>query len=152
MELEIQEIIKKNLPAHVGDVLKKRLEQADADASELKNYKEAVVSRDKTITEQQKKIEEYKQFDDRNIKLEAREKTVAEQERNLRISTLEYELKSEKEKTALITSVAMGLVRNTEYKRSIWDSERQNPYQGGHGNMVYPTSVDKHFDETKKAE
>lgn len=35
LEKEFQEVIKKNLPAHVGDVLKERLEQADKDSENL---------------------------------------------------------------------------------------------------------------------
>lgn len=152
MEIEIQEIIKKNLPAHVGDVLKKRLEQADNDANELKSYKQAVVDRDKTIAEQQKRIEEYKAFDIRNSTLESREKAVAEQERNQKVAALEYQLNSEKEKTKLVTDVAMGLVRNTEYKKTIWDNESQASYTDSHGNYHQPGNINKHFDETSKAE
>jgi hypothetical protein len=35
MEQEFKAIIEKNLPAQVGDVLKKKLEQADKDAADL---------------------------------------------------------------------------------------------------------------------
>jgi hypothetical protein len=152
MEVEIQNIIKKNLPAQVGETLKKRLEQADIDASELKNYKEAVIGRDKTITELTKKIEEYKQFDVRNANIDAREVAVKEEERNMKVKNLEYQLQAEKEKTVLIREVTMGLVRNTEYKKTIFDNESQVGYTDSRGNWVQPGNINKSLDETTKAE
>ena len=40
MEKEIEEIIKKNLPEQVGQVLKERLSKADKDELELIKYKQ----------------------------------------------------------------------------------------------------------------
>ena len=65
-DLEIQEIIKKNLPQQVGDVLKVRLEQAEKDANlvvqlqniiskmEYKDFFEASISLQNFIKEQDK--------------------------------------------------------------------------------------------------
>ena len=37
LEKELNEVIKKNLPQHVGETLRERLEQADKDAGENKS-------------------------------------------------------------------------------------------------------------------
>jgi hypothetical protein len=46
MEAEIKEIIKKNLPAHVGDALRERLEQAEEDKKMLEQYKALAKQKD----------------------------------------------------------------------------------------------------------
>lgn len=123
MENEFKAIIEKNLPAQVGDVLKKRLEQAELDAIKVERQIKQLEEKIKTIDDLQDQIRAYMAFDERNSKLEAREKAVDEQERSLKIKTLEYQLESEKGKTEFTKSVALGLVRNTEYKRSLFDSK-----------------------------
>ena len=117
MEKECKAIIEKHMPEQVGDVLKKRLKQAEEDAIKLKQQNELLVNNNLTITNLEKVISNYKNFDERNSNLEVREKAVAESERNLQIKKLEYELASEKEKTQFSKDVAMGLVRNTEYRK-----------------------------------
>lgn len=151
MEKDIEEIIQKNLPAQVGTVLKNRLEQAEKDAEEVKQQKAYLEERSKEIQAFRVLIEDYKKFDERNLKLEEREKMVTEVERNLKIRELEFQLISEKEKTEFSKSVALGLVRNIEYRKNIFDSENQNSYQDSHGNYVYPTPINKSLNEDKTA-
>ena len=148
MELEFKAIIEKNLPAQVGDVLKKKLEQADKDAADLSNARRANEDAVKKIEELNKQITDYKKFDERNAALEAREKACDIQERDLKVKTLEYQLQNEKDKTQFSKEVALGLVRNLEYRKNIFDSEIQSGYQGPNG-WVYPTPVNKSLDETK---
>jgi phosphoribosyl-dephospho-CoA transferase len=150
MTQEIEEIIKKNLPAQVGEILKSRLEQADRDSSTVKNQAEQIISKTATISGLEKTISDYRQFDSRNSALEAREKAVDQAERDLKVKTLEFQLASEKEKTEFTKSVALGLVRNTEYRRTLMDNVT-TPMKDQYGNMTYPNSS-QHSDETKKAE
>ena len=56
MELEIQEIINKNLPAQVGDVLKKRLQKADDDAALLLKQKEESDRKSKIISDLEERL------------------------------------------------------------------------------------------------
>lgn len=94
MEHEFKAIIEKNLPAQVGDVLKKRLEQADKDAADLSTARKANEDAVKKIDDLNKQIADYKKFDERNSALEAREKACEIQERDLKVKTLEYQLQS----------------------------------------------------------
>lgn len=139
MEQEIQEIIKKNLPAQVGEILQKRLEQAESDYRSLQNLKEKMLSLDEQIIRLNEEISKYKAFDSRNSLLEIREKLVSEQERNLKIETLEFQLQAEKEKTQFSKDVALGLVRNTEYKRSFMDNKTVPEGMDQYGNQRYAT-------------
>lgn len=122
MTEEIKAIIEKSLPAQVGDVLKQRLEQAEKDAVKVRLQEEALQSKNAAIAKLEKQVADYKKMDERNAALEAREKAVTDGERNLKVSTLEFQLTAEKEKTQFSKDVALGLVRNTEYKKTVFDT------------------------------
>lgn len=150
METEIKAIIEKNLPAQVGDVLKERLEQAEKDAVRVKQLEEQLGSRNQHVTKLETTISDYQKFDERNAALELREKNVGDAERNLKVATLEFQLVAEKEKTEFTKSVALGLVRNTEYRRTMYDNQNE-PYKDQYGNTMYQNKT-QNSDETKKAE
>lgn len=148
MEQEFKQIIEKNLPAQVGDVLKKRLEQAKEDEAKVTHLEKQVGILNQAVTGLEARIAEYKKLDDRNAAIEAREDACALQERDLKVETLTYKLLAEMEKTQFSKDVALGLVRNTEYRKNIYDSENQGGYQGPNG-WVQPAPVNKSFTETK---
>lgn len=149
LEKELQESIKKNLPQQVGEVLKTRLEQADKDSTEVKRLKEML---DKYADDKiglEKQIEEYKQFDSRNSLLESREKEIETKEKQLEVETLKYQLQSEKDKTTFSQNVALGLVRNVEYRKNIFDNESGvNGTTDQYGNQVY-TNTSKSYNSTE---
>jgi len=153
LEKELQESIKKNLPQQVGEVLKQRLEQADKDANEVKRLKELL---DKYADDKiglEKQIEEYKQFDSRNSLLESREKEIETKEKQLEVETLKYQLQSEKDKTEFSQKVALGLVRNVEYRKNIFDTETSGqPVTDTNGYTHYPMPTNKHHTSTETIE
>ena len=112
MEQEFKAIIEKNLPAQVGDVLKKRLEQADNDSVKIKQLEEQIGNRNQHVTKLEATIAEYKKFDDRNAALEAREKACDIQERDFKVKTLEHQLQTEKEKTQFCAMGNIGVFVN----------------------------------------
>ena len=146
---EIQEIIKKNLPQEVGDILKLRLQQADEDASNSVKLREQLDSRNLLIAKLEKQVEEYKTFDNRNTVLEAREKYVDDRERKVELETLRYQLISEQDKTNFAKSIGLGLVRNIEYRNNIFDSESQAGYNGPNNQWIQPGNIVKTYNETK---
>lgn len=150
MEAEIKAIIEKNLPEQVGDLLKQRLEQAETDAGIVKLQNEKLINKNATIAELENQISVYKKMDERNSLLEAREKLVNDSERGLKIATLEFQLLAEKEKTEFSKNVAMGLVRNTEYKRTLFDSQSE-PCKDQYGNTSYVNKT-QNSNENKSAE
>jgi DNA repair exonuclease SbcCD ATPase subunit len=151
MEAEFTAIIEKNLPAQVGDVLKKRLDQANNDASKVKQLEEQLGNRNQHVTKLEAQIADYKKFDERNSAIEAREKACDTYERDLKVKTLEYQLQSEREKTQFSKEVALGLVRNTEYTKKVFDTRSGPDGIDQYGNQRYATHT-VNVEETKKAE
>jgi len=76
MEQEIQDVIKKNLPAHVGDQLKIRLELCDRLEKENKYQREQIATLDADLALHNNKIEEYKKLKERLDKLDDNERDV----------------------------------------------------------------------------
>lgn len=154
MEQEIKDIISKNLPAHVGDVLKKRLEEADADKNEKEKLKASLLEKIKEVDRLGELIKVYQKNDDRNAALSIREAAVETAERNFKIATLEAQLAAEKDKTEFAKAVGLGLVRNIDYRKTVFGSQNlpeTTSYAGGGSNTHY---MNKPFDsnETKSAE
>jgi len=150
MEKEIKEIIEKNLPAQVGMVLRERLEKAERDENEIELLLSAASERKEEIAGLKRIISEYQEFDTRNATLEKREKDVSERERQAEIEKLKYELQTEKDKTQFTKDVTMGLVRNTEYKRTLFDTKNGPGGVDQYGNQHHINSSQS-SDETKEA-
>ena len=154
LEKELNEIIKKSLPQHVGETLRERLEQADKDEEENKKLKEEQQKLKSELSEKNSVIEQYKKFDERNKDLNRREKELEAGLIKLEIETLKYQLEVEKDKTDFTKSIALGLVRNTQYKKTIFESG--NPggvmQKDGYGNMVYPQPSTNSHTSTEQAE
>jgi hypothetical protein len=153
LEKELQESIKKNLPQQVGETLKQRLEQADKDAAEVKRLNEKNEELAKNLIQKNVEIEEYRKLDIRNDSLESREKEIETKEKQLEVETLKYQLQAEKDKTTFSQNVAMGLVRNIEYRKSIFDSESGGqPIIDGQGISHYPVPTYKNHTSTETIE
>ncbi len=148
---KIQEAIKESLPSQIGDELKKLIEQGKADAQEVKSLIIACENNRKTIDELNTKLSEYRKLDDRNTAIEAREKAAEVAERKTEIEKLTYQLSSEKEKTEFSKSVALGLVRNIEYRRSLMDNTHEPCGKDQYGNAQYQNKT-QNSNETTKAE
>lgn len=153
LEKELQASIKKNLPQQVGDILKQRLEQADKDAKKAEELASKLIERNKEVEELEETIRDYKQFDVRNGLLDSLEKELIRERDRLDIEKLTYQLQSEKDKTTFSQNLAMGLVRNTEYKKTIFDSESGGqPFTDGNGYTVYPIPTCKSYISTENLE
>lgn len=123
MEKEILELIERDLPNHVGNVLKKKIEQADKDAATIEIQSKEIVIYKKNVSTLMKHGAEMQAELDIHTKLDDKIQALEERERNLKISILQIELEAEKYKTTFMNSVTMGLVRNVEYRQSIHESD-----------------------------
>lgn len=151
MNPEIKAIIEKNLPAEVGTTLKTVLEKAAQDAETVKLQVQRINTLEQGVLKQEETIKNYQKQDERNAKLGEREKIVSEKERNLEIETLKFQLAAEKEKTSFSKEVALGLVRNIEYRNHIYDTQTGSGYYNQQGMWVAPTEATKSFEEKKEA-
>lgn len=152
LEKDLSESIKKNLPSQVSDVLKEKLNQADIDAALVISLKIHLEETQKSENELIQKLDEYKKLDDRNSKLDIREKELDYCERKQEIDKLTYQLSSEKDKTEFAKSIGLGLVRNIEYRKTIFDDERGSTGNLDQwGNPIY-SNVTKSYAEHTKTE
>jgi hypothetical protein len=154
MKQEIQEIIEKNLPKQVGETLRKRLEEADKNEQLIKDLTVHNLEQGDEIIRLKKVVVNYEQLDDRNTQLDTREKELNDKERNLKIAELTYMLDSEKAKSLHSDAIAMGLVRNTTYRKNVFDNETNSG--GGHydanNNYIPAPNVTKSTTEDKSEE
>lgn len=123
---EIQEIIAKNLPAQVGYVLKEKLIQADKNIQEINDLKTKIEKYSNLILNHETTIKEYQKLENQFNLIESKEKQLEKRENKLLIDELTYKLASEKDKTEFSKSVALGLVRNIEYRNNSFSSETFN--------------------------
>ena len=119
---DIKKAITDNLPMAAGELLKKRLEQADLDSAELVRQKKEftkLTQDNLTLTnrviELDSKLAAHSALDKREAELNKRAHDLDLEILNVKLS----EANSSKEFTK---QVALGLVRNTEYRSSVFDS------------------------------
>lgn len=119
MEQELKQLIEKNLPAQVGQVLQERLLKADRDAAEVERLKMQLDGEVKEKVDLQVRL----LHQDEVLQLEKDTKErlddIKERERELDLERLKYQLEVEKEKSEFAKNVALGLVRNTEYRNTV---------------------------------
>jgi septal ring factor EnvC (AmiA/AmiB activator) len=148
MYKEIQEAINKNIPQHVGEVLKKRLEQADKDAAKVKELNDLLTSRNADIAGLNKTIEEYKKFDERNSKLVERENAVAEKERNQKVFEAEERAKAAEARANEMAGFVGMVFKSPVFRRTVTGSS--GGYYDSQGR--YCNSFDNNKTETKTEE
>jgi hypothetical protein len=126
IQKDIQDAIEKQLPAQVGEVLRTRLEQAEKDAATVKHNATTLAEFRSDIRKLESQVEardaKLKQHGD----IDKREAEVAQRERDLKITLLEAQLVTEKDKSAFVKEVALGLVRNAEFRRSVFENHNKN--------------------------
>lgn len=150
MQKEMEEVIKKNLPAQVGEVLSKELERLYKVETEYNYYRDIISKNEVEIKELKGEISKHISLDDKLKSIQAAQDKLDVDNRDLKIKTLEYQLEGEKDKTNFTKEVALGLVRNTEFKRTLFDNVNE-PYKDQHGSTFYHNKTQSST-ETKIAE
>jgi len=123
LEEEIKKAIEATLPTQVGNALREKLEQADRDAASLKKYIASCEDKNNKIVALEAKIEEYRKLDHRNDILNERQAALDKLEMEYKLRVAEYKLNAEMEKSEFAKSVALGLVRNAEYRESVYNTK-----------------------------
>ena len=152
LEKEIHESIAKNLPSQVGEVLKARLEQAEFDAKELEKSKKEIEYNNQTITELNAQVIKNGDLNKREAELNAKAKELEERENKAEIESLKVKLEASKTIADNNKEMAMGLVRNIQYRKNIFDYENQAPYQDPNGVWHHPSPKSKSFIQEEGAE
>lgn len=122
IEEDLKSVIEKSLPSAVGAVLQERLKRAEDDARKV----EYLTSEVKTIREANfEHISSNKQLKAQltaHAALEEREKAVAEREYKVDLYQANVQLEAAKANTQFAKDVALGLVRNVEYRNSVGET------------------------------
>lgn len=122
IEQEISDAIEKNLPNMLGTKLRERLEQADKDALDLQRLRDKYAEKSesaKTLTAERDAAKEQL---NQHKALDIRENEVAARERDAEIAGLKVQLNAEQRMSQYARDVAMGLVRNVEYRKSVFEN------------------------------
>ena len=114
MTTEINEIIKKNLPAQVGDMLQERLKIADDSEKTIPSLNDQINKLLKTVSELESRLCSQKEIDQKIFESDTKKKQLEQDIAKFDIGKLTYKLEAEQEKTAFAKEVALGLVRNIE--------------------------------------
>ena len=119
MEQEIKDIIAKNLPQHVGDVLRERLSKADNDAFRIERLEDFVVQKDVTINELTAEIRKLTSMLDTQTDLKERERKVQERENQFELEIMKLKLESAEKKTDLMSGLVNTVFRSPVYRKHI---------------------------------
>jgi hypothetical protein len=148
MEKEFQEIIQKNLPAQVGEALKKRLEVADQADNEIPRSKSEIRNLQISNAALQEKIDEKDKIESMISIQQSQLEKIEKEQHDLDLEKLRIQLEVEKDKSSFVKDIAMGLVRNQEFRRRLFDSKSGPESVDQYGNARYATHTVS-SDETK---
>lgn len=119
MEKEIKEIIAKNLPQHVGDVLKSRLEEADR----LQNTVISLQEEKEYLKEQIGKLKEElakeknHTLSEETIKL--KEQDVKDRERNLELTIANMKLSEMEKRNLEMLNIVQAVFKSPVYRKHV---------------------------------
>lgn len=140
MQEEINEIIKKNLPAHVGEELQKVLAQAKEDADDLSSSKLYASSLYDENYKLKTELNNHANLDKRFEELKSRELDLEKNQRNMEMKALEIKLVESEKRADMIREFTLGLVRNVDVRKEVYGTKNEittNTGGGSNGNPVY---------------
>jgi len=134
---DIKAAIAKSLPAALAEELQQVLKEGTDAIGLVAVLQNSVTHQDNVIKELENKLCLHNKLSDREKAVATKEQAVLEAERNAKVVSLEVQLEAQKSMTKFAQDLAMGLVRNTEYRKSVFDSETKNvPFMGPGGYMM----------------
>lgn len=119
MEQEIKDIIAKNLPQHVGEVLREKLEQADRDAVRVKRLESVLDEKEEYVNKLENQNRELSaRISDENT-LKQRERAVEDKERNLELEMLKLKLAESEKRNSIGTQLVETVFRSPVYRKHV---------------------------------
>lgn len=152
---DFQSVIQKHLSNEAGTTLKAILEKAEKDAALVEAQKTTITNLQGDVNRLNETLTKHGDLATREENVKKREDEVTTKETNQKIAELTYQLEAEKDKTSFSKSVALGLVRNIEYRKNIHDFEcipgvSYHDSQGNYHNIP-PRGQDKNLTQTEEA-
>lgn len=119
MEQEIKDIIAKNLPQHVGEVLREKLEQADRDAVRVKRLESVLDEKEEYVNKLENQNREFSaRISDENT-LKQRERAVEDKERNLELEMLKLKLAESEKRNDIGNRLVETVFRSPVYRKQV---------------------------------
>jgi len=137
---ELEEVFKKQLTQEASATLRSLLEEGENSKAEVKALNKTLSDKDLSITylqntikDLESKIKIYSDLSLDKAKLEAMEAILLEKERNMKISILELKLDESNKRGELVCEFTRGLVRNVEFRDSVFGTKTHNDYNSQTG-------------------
>lgn len=119
---DIQAAVSKHLPQALGEELQKRLKKADEDALRVQSLQKMFDDAEKQKERLNLRIEGLEKQLKQHAELADREKAVDKREHDADLTELKIRLDAEQSKNQFAKDVALGLVRNVEYRNSVFEN------------------------------
>lgn len=130
---EIRAVIEKNLPAQVGDVLKKTLEQGQKDAAEVVRLKTDIEALKTSIVNHLRTIDEYKKKDSEYNATEAKAAAVAKAENDIKVTVAELKLAESEKRTADAINFVGMVFKSPVFRKIESETDNWQSYYPGDG-------------------
>lgn len=147
---DIQDAINKNLPQAVGDTLRERLDQADRDNADLTKLRVRYEQLKKDHDALCHRIEALDDELKKHVVLDAREQVVSKRERDADLHAMTVRATAAESNAEFARNVALGLVRNTEYRQNLGTSSNKT-YPGQNGYSVTESQFNNGTNSTTAA-
>jgi hypothetical protein len=118
MEQEFKDIIAKNLPEQVGNVLKERLENAERDAKDLGSLRKDYGNLLTQLDEKDKKIKELSYLEDRLDYIKATEEAIKERKMEMALQISDIKLQEAEKRADELRNVLEIVFKSPVYRKS----------------------------------
>lgn len=119
MEQEIKEIIAKNLPQHVGDVLRERLKTADKLEAQVVSLEDKLEDSRKMVIFLEKELVKEKEHRYSEENLEKKWEELKEKERNMEIEMLNLKLEESQKRADVSTRLVETVFKSPVYRKHV---------------------------------
>jgi len=151
LQSDIAAAIENNMPQAVGQHLQKLLKEAETNTKIVKTQQDDITRLRKEVETRDEHLKKHGSLEDREARVTNREDIVSERERVIDITLLEIRLEESDMRAETTFKLVDKLVRNTVFKKTIFDNEDNDglPVIDGQGVAHYPIPKNRSYIETK---
>lgn len=150
MEKEIFEVIKKNLPAEVGETLKRVLEKGVLDADTVARQAKTLRENESTIENLKSKLQAHKELDEREKQLEAREKGITTREDRMNVWEANMKLAESERRANEIAGFTGMLLKSPIMRKTIIENDNVISYYDNGHNTPMKQGSQKTIEKTQE--
>lgn len=129
---EYTDIIEKHLPAQVGNVLQSVLKEGETNKTKIVDLQKRISDLEDLLTKARSEISLYESKQHLYNDLTVKASKLEEDQRKLQLDSLTYQLQAEKDKTNFCKEISLGLVRNVEFRKTVFNSRSEPVTQNGY--------------------